>query len=97
LRRRIQSGELDLEQLGVKRLTVPRRVLEEMPLYTYPPEKGDIPTPENPGVQSLLEAQPVPESTAIDTTVDATEQHLKVLTDMGGWCPWSHFELLLRC
>jgi hypothetical protein len=41
LRRRIQSGELDLEQLGVKRLTVPRRVLEEMPLYTYPPEKGD--------------------------------------------------------
>ena len=28
------GGELDLEQLGVKRLTVPRRVLEEMPLYT---------------------------------------------------------------
>jgi hypothetical protein len=53
LRRRIQSGELDLEQLGVKRLTVPRRVLEDMPLYTYPPEKADPAVqPPEPGTEA---------------------------------------------
>jgi hypothetical protein len=66
LRRRIQSGELDLEQLGVKRLTVPRRVLEDMPLYTYPPEKVD-PAARN-DAEPAPETEPVPE-----TATDATE------------------------
>ncbi|KAK5170964.1 uncharacterized protein LTR77_004108 [Saxophila tyrrhenica] len=35
LRRRIASGEVDLEALGIKRLTVPQEVLDRMPLYTY--------------------------------------------------------------
>lgn len=35
LRRRIQNGEVQLETLGVKRLTVPQEVLAKMPVYTY--------------------------------------------------------------
>ncbi|KAF2100179.1 hypothetical protein NA57DRAFT_73792 [Rhizodiscina lignyota] len=35
LRRRIANGEIDLEALGIKRLMVPREVLDEMPLYPY--------------------------------------------------------------
>jgi len=64
LRRRIQSGELDLEQLGVKRLTVPRRVLEEMPLYTYPPEKGD----------PAQRTEPEPGSETVQTTDEPVQQ-----------------------
>lgn len=35
LRRRVASGEVDLEALGIKRLTVPQELLDKMPLYTY--------------------------------------------------------------
>lgn len=35
MRRRVASGEVDLEALGIKRLTVPQELLDEMPLYTY--------------------------------------------------------------
>lgn len=35
LQRRIQAGEVDLEMLGIKRLTVPQYILDKMPLYTY--------------------------------------------------------------
>lgn len=35
LRRRVASGEVDLEALGIKRLTVPQDALNKMPLYIY--------------------------------------------------------------
>ncbi|KAF2006720.1 hypothetical protein P154DRAFT_529735 [Amniculicola lignicola CBS 123094] len=35
LRQRVVNGEVDLERLGVKRLTVPRPYLEKLPLYTF--------------------------------------------------------------
>jgi hypothetical protein len=35
LRRRVADGEVDLEALGIKRLTVPQELLDRMPLYTY--------------------------------------------------------------
>jgi hypothetical protein len=35
LRQRVVNGEVDLEALGVKRLTVPREFMEKLPLYTY--------------------------------------------------------------
>lgn len=35
LQRRIANGEVDLEILGVKRLTVPQEILDKMPLHTY--------------------------------------------------------------
>ena len=35
LRQRVANGEVDLEALGIKRLTVPQDLLDKMPLYTY--------------------------------------------------------------
>lgn len=35
LRERVVTGEVDLEALGIKRLTVPQDLLDQMPLYTY--------------------------------------------------------------
>src|SRR5947207_9069891 len=35
LRRRISNGEVDLDSLGVKCLTVPQRALDNMPLFVY--------------------------------------------------------------
>ncbi|KAF2273481.1 uncharacterized protein EI97DRAFT_436127 [Westerdykella ornata] len=35
LRRRVINGEINLEAVGVKRLTVPREFLEKLPSYTY--------------------------------------------------------------
>ncbi|KAI9839371.1 MAG: hypothetical protein M1838_004374 [Thelocarpon superellum] len=35
LRRRVAEGEVDLEALGIKRVTVPKDVLEKLPLFVY--------------------------------------------------------------
>ncbi|KAK0335295.1 hypothetical protein LTR02_012331 [Friedmanniomyces endolithicus] len=35
LRRRVANGEIDLEALGIKRLTVPQEILKTLPLYIY--------------------------------------------------------------
>ncbi|GAD92802.1 RING finger domain protein, putative [Paecilomyces variotii No. 5] len=36
LRRRIEAGEVDIESLGIKRMKVPREILDKIPVYTYP-------------------------------------------------------------
>ncbi|KAJ9221114.1 hypothetical protein DTO207G8_4226 [Paecilomyces variotii] len=36
LRRRIEAGEVDIESLGIKRMKVPRDILDKIPVYTYP-------------------------------------------------------------
>ncbi|KAK9368062.1 hypothetical protein V1509DRAFT_94326 [Lipomyces kononenkoae] len=64
LRQRIANGEVDLEAIGVKRLTVPRAILDKLPVRVYVPaertnfresseEKDDPPTqkPEDAGSQ----------------------------------------------
>ncbi|KAK4542785.1 hypothetical protein LTR36_006161 [Oleoguttula mirabilis] len=35
LQRRVANGEVDLEVLGIKKMTVPQELLDRMPLYTY--------------------------------------------------------------
>ncbi|KAK6340261.1 Nucleolar protein 58 [Orbilia blumenaviensis] len=45
LRRRIANGEVDLEGLGVGRITVPRDFLAKFPLYVYIAENGGQTTP----------------------------------------------------
>ncbi|KAJ4404525.1 hypothetical protein N0V91_005869 [Didymella pomorum] len=55
LRQRVLNGEVDLEALGVKRLTVSQAILDKMPIVTYtgsPPE-GEKP-PEAPAVAANL-------------------------------------------
>ncbi|KAI9820135.1 MAG: hypothetical protein M1832_003842 [Thelocarpon impressellum] len=49
LRRRVASGEVDLEALGIKRVLVSRELLDEMPLFVYVAEaetdrQDDAPT-----------------------------------------------------
>lgn len=42
LRRRIVNGEVDLEALGINRLTVPQEVIEKCPLFTYDCEDDEL-------------------------------------------------------
>jgi hypothetical protein len=37
LRRRVARGEVDLEALGIKRLVVPRKILDKIPMRSYQP------------------------------------------------------------
>jgi hypothetical protein len=41
LRRRVVNGEVDLEALGVKRLTVPKERLDKLPIYTFTAHPDD--------------------------------------------------------
>ena len=41
LRRRVVNGEVDLEALGVKRLTVPKETLDKLPIYTFTAHPDD--------------------------------------------------------
>ncbi|RFU25745.1 hypothetical protein B7463_g10591, partial [Scytalidium lignicola] len=42
LRRRVESGQVDLEALGIKRLKVPLEVIERLPVYTYYSEHDSV-------------------------------------------------------
>ncbi|KAJ4329842.1 hypothetical protein N0V95_010140, partial [Ascochyta clinopodiicola] len=41
LRQRVLNGQIDLEALGVKRLTVPQDTLDKLPILTYTPAPSD--------------------------------------------------------
>lgn len=47
LRRRVANGEVDLEALGVKRLTVPKEILDKFPITVY---VAHPPVPSQPNV-----------------------------------------------
>ncbi|KAL8631260.1 hypothetical protein Q9189_003024 [Teloschistes chrysophthalmus] len=42
LRRRIVNGEVDLEKLGIKRLTVPQEAIDMLPTFVYNPSEKDL-------------------------------------------------------
>ncbi|KAL8722685.1 MAG: hypothetical protein Q9225_000852 [Loekoesia sp. 1 TL-2023] len=42
LRRRIVNGEVDLERLGIKRLTVPQEAIDMLPQFVYSPSEKDL-------------------------------------------------------
>lgn len=47
LRRRVEQGEINLEGMGIKRLTVPPAEIDKFPLFTYdykPPDLESLPT-----------------------------------------------------
>ncbi|EWC43534.1 hypothetical protein DRE_01421 [Drechslerella stenobrocha 248] len=50
LRRRIANGEVDLEGLGIGRITVPREFLVKFPTYTYTAEESTAEGPRTPAV-----------------------------------------------
>lgn len=57
LRRRVASGQVDLEALGIKRLSVPRKILDAFPIRVYVPEPT-TPEPTN-GPITPLSPQPL--------------------------------------
>ncbi|KAL8814751.1 MAG: hypothetical protein Q9223_006050 [Gallowayella weberi] len=42
LRRRIVNGEVDLEKLGIKRLTVPQEAISMLPTFVYSPSEKEL-------------------------------------------------------
>ncbi|KAK0391941.1 hypothetical protein NLU13_1439 [Sarocladium strictum] len=49
LRKRVESGEVDLEAMGIKRVVVPPEHVKSFPLFTYQAEPDGPPTPMGPG------------------------------------------------
>lgn len=43
LQRRVAAGEVDLEALGIKRLTVPKSALDQLPIFTYITDENQPP------------------------------------------------------
>ncbi|KAF2435939.1 hypothetical protein EJ08DRAFT_295542 [Tothia fuscella] len=84
LRRRVVTGEVDLEALGIRKLKVPQEVLDQMPIYHYtgPPSKeiespslahiGMVETRNVPSAQQSL-ASPVSDTFSQSQT--STTQH----------------------
>lgn len=80
LRRRVANGEVDLEALGIKRLTVPQVFIDRLPLFTYSAESE--PTP--PGSPTMKKAASIAESTGIGevptlTLIEKTSQPTHVM------------------
>jgi hypothetical protein len=63
LQRRVAAGEIDLEALGVKRLTVSQQILDKLPTYTYTAN-----APDNP--EKSVPQAPLPVLGAPSTSVD---------------------------
>jgi len=67
LRRRVAQGEVNLEALGIKRLTVPQVFIDRLPLFTYSaePEPTPPPSPQK-KAPSVTETSNVVESSSED-------------------------------
>ncbi|KHN98915.1 RING finger domain-containing protein [Metarhizium album ARSEF 1941] len=52
LKRRVQSGEVDLEAMGIKRVTVPASHVAQFPLFTYNAEPDSYASPSSPRSQA---------------------------------------------
>ncbi|KAB8261985.1 hypothetical protein BDV32DRAFT_147980 [Aspergillus pseudonomiae] len=74
LQRRIESGEADMEMLGLHLMKVPQEILDTLPIYTYPdwsalgdtPESNDKSSVQSKEVQECME-----EKEKTDTNPDA--------------------------
>lgn len=55
LRRRVENGEVNLEALGIKRLTVPDDIINRMPIFTYQFDQQQFPvTPKKSNVDEEI-------------------------------------------
>ena len=72
LRRRVVEGEVDLEALGIKRLTVPREVLDQMPICTYVTESSTATTTPTQTTEANGKTQSLPTDNIVKATDPAT-------------------------
>lgn len=79
LRRRVISGDVDLEALGIRRLTVPQEAIDKMPMFCY---HCDEPTPAGPGeaADTFRHSQPNTASAEQDslTLTEASKEEVAV-------------------
>lgn len=66
LRQRVATGEINLEAMGIKRLTVPSSHIQKFPLFTY---NYDPPPPRSPPPPSILQSPPASPTTEAASTV----------------------------
>ena len=78
LRTRVANGEVDLEALGIKRLTVPQEVLDTMPLYIYgsgePVQPGSVARETDPTAPAVEAAKAEVDSTSRPSSPSPTTQ-----------------------
>lgn len=76
LRRQVASGEVDLEALGITRLTVPQEMLDKMPLYVYTDgEESSLPSSGPPRIDTDIPPatlSSMPEHTSEENSMRAT-------------------------
>ena len=70
LRRRVISGEVNLEGMGIKRLTVPMAFIDTFPLFTYHYEPEDHSPPASPTSRK----SPRPALASMGDRIDPTDQ-----------------------
>lgn len=63
LQRRVANGSIDLEALGIRRLTVPQEVLDKLPTYVYTADTQEPPVVESPETTHI--ARPVSSSSPL--------------------------------
>jgi hypothetical protein len=72
LRRRIARGHVDLEALGIKRLTVPKSVIDKMPMFIYTCREDEVLRESQKGTSNQSEADGIKSGPASATDDNAT-------------------------
>lgn len=60
LRRRVAAGEVDLESLGIRRLTIPQDVLDKLPVHLYTASEKDSPVQGSAPIKQLSRRNSAP-------------------------------------
>lgn len=74
LQRRLVSGEVDLEYLGIKRLVVPPHILSALPIYVYPGQEEQEASEDNEKVEDACgernDIEPKDKTTVTETEIE---------------------------
>ncbi len=79
LQRRLVSGEVDLEYLGIKRLVVPPHILSALPVYVYPGQEEQEAPKDEEKVEDICEerndTEPKDKTTVTETEINETDSN----------------------
>ncbi|KAK2073858.1 hypothetical protein P8C59_008103 [Phyllachora maydis] len=81
LRRRVINGEVNLEVMGIERLTVPAQHIQTFPLYTYHYEPDDHTPPHSPVFPATMHPPPPSEARSSSSSKPPTETVAPSITD----------------
>ncbi|KAK9456150.1 hypothetical protein V1511DRAFT_496679 [Dipodascopsis uninucleata] len=91
LRQRINRGEVNLEALGIKRLTVPKHILDTLPVRTYVPGEQHFISQQNASVNRLQMLSEAKSSITVSSIPKIPERALNVSETPTGYsqptCP----------